>query len=330
MMKILVTGATGFAGGHILRYLTKKNGIENVHGTGRSKQIAKELQSEGFKILVGDLLDLDFVVDKLSGYDIIIHCAAKSSMWGSYDSFYQANVVATQNLLQVVANEKQLVYISTANIYFNYTNCFDVSEDEVYPDSFSNHYAATKFLAEKEVLKMVDRAYVTILRPRAIIGIGDTIVFPRVLRAYSKGRLRIVGSGNNQIDFTSINNLCHAIHLCITKKEIAKNQTYNVTNGDVVKLWVEIKNVLNGLGFDSNLKYIPYRIAYLFARYQELITDENEKEPTMTCYGVGVLNYSINLNIDKIKKELAYEPVESSKQTLDDFINWYKATSMKA
>lgn len=330
MKKILVTGATGFAGGHILRYLAKIYGLENVHGTGRSARVAKGLQSDGFQIKVGDLLDEHFVANKLSGYDTIIHCAAKSSMWGSYDSFYQANVIATKNLMQVVSDKKQLIFISSANIYFNYTDRLDVKEKEVFPDLFSNHYSKTKYKAEKVVQEIAERAYVTILRPRAIIGVGDTVVFPRVLRAYNEGRLRIVGTGNNRIDFTSINNLCHAIHLCIKNKEVAGNKIYNITNGDSVILWEEIINVLKGLGFNPELKSIPYRIAYIIARYQELITHEEDKEPTMTCYGVGVLNYSVNLNIDKIKEELAYEPIESSKQTLDDFINWYKAYSMKA
>ena len=84
------------------------------------------------------------------------------------------------------------------------------------------------------------------------------------------------------------------------------------------------------MGLDTNLKSIPYNLAYMFARYQELTTNENDKEPVMTCYGVAVLNYSVSLSIDKIKKELAYKPKESSKQTLRDFINWYKQASMKA
>ena len=155
-------------------------------------------------------------------------------------------------------------------------------------------------------------------------------MFPRLIRAYNEGRLRVVGTGNNSVDFTSINNLCHAIYLCVEKKDSAKGEIYNITNDDTIVLWDEIKNILSGLGLDTNLKSIPYNLAYMFARYQELTTNENDKEPVMTCYGVAVLNYSVSLSIDKIKKELAYKAKESSKQTLRDFINWYKQASMKA
>lgn len=327
-MKILITGATGFAGGHILRYFSKIYGIENVHGTGRNKSITKELSSEGFTIKQGDLLDESFVEAQLSTYDIYIHCAAKSSIWGSYDTFFQANVMATKTLLKFIGLTKQIIYISSANMYFNYTDRLDIKETD--PLSLNNHYSTTKHEAEQLILESTESVKATVLRTRAIIGVGDTVIFPRLVRAHNEGRLRVVGSGENVIDFTSINNLCSAIQLCVEKRQEANRQVYNISNGDTIVLWNEIRTVLTGLGFDLSLKSIPYNLAYMFARYQELTTGENDEEPAMTCYGVGVLNYSIHLNIDKAKKELAYEPVESSKQTLKDFVDWYKVYSMKA
>ena len=86
-MKILITGVTGYAGGYLLRYLSNIYGIENVHGTGRSLSKAKILSDEGFTIKVGDLVDPEFVNSQLTSYDLGVHCAAKSSLWGSYDSF---------------------------------------------------------------------------------------------------------------------------------------------------------------------------------------------------------------------------------------------------
>ncbi len=68
------------------------------------------------------MVDPEFVNSQLTSHDLIVHCAAKSSVWGSYDSFYKANVVATKNLLEVINSEHQLIYISTANIYFNFKN----------------------------------------------------------------------------------------------------------------------------------------------------------------------------------------------------------------
>jgi len=59
-----------------------------------------------------------------------------------------------------------------------------------------NNYALTKLLAENYVLEKNNFGIETIaLRPRAIIGAEDTVIFPRVLEAYHKGKLKIVGDG---------------------------------------------------------------------------------------------------------------------------------------
>ena len=87
------------------------------------------------------------------------------------------------------------------------------------PNTFNNYYAATKYEAEQIVLANYKEAIVTVLRPRAILGAGDTVVFPRLLRAHKEGRLRIIGKADNEIDFTSIKNLCRAVELCIEKKK---------------------------------------------------------------------------------------------------------------
>lgn len=324
-MKLLITGATGFLGSCLLRDLSNIYGIENVHGTGRSMVKADILVREGFTVKVGDLVDSKFVKSQLSSYDIIVHCAAKSSVWGSYVSFYEANVTATKNLLEVVHHKQQLIYISTANIYFNYQNRTDICEHDSLPTTFNNHYAATKYKAEQLVLAHQKDAFITVLRPRAILGVGDTVVFPRILRAHKEGKLRMIGKGDNEIDFTSINNLCYAVKLCIDKKEIASRKIYNITNGDTIFLWDEIKVVLSELGLQSKLKSVPYMLAYLVAKFHELRTSESTHEPPMTCYGVGVLKYSISLNIDKAINELDYKPIESSKKTLSDFVSWYKS-----
>lgn len=326
-MKILITGATGFVGAHFLINLTAIFGIENVHGTGRNREKCELLRNEGFIIKCGDLNNISFVDSQLIAYDVYIHCAAKSSIWGAYEPFYKANVQATKNLLKVTSTSSQFIYISSANMYFSFTDRTSISEvDDL---CLTNAYSKTKREGELLVLNSPN-IIPTILRARAIIGIGDTVVFPRLIRAYHENKLRIIGSGKNTIDFTSINNLCQAVLLCIKKKNIAKGKIYNITNGDTIVLWDEINAVLKGLGFTNKLKYIPYNIAYLVARFHELKTSENSEEPAMTCYGVGVLNYSISLNITKAIDELDYIPIENSKKTLSDFVKWYKEVALRA
>ena len=325
-MKVLITGATGFVGGHFLRYFSSLYGKQNVHGTGRNKEQVEVLKAEGFTLLCGDLLDINFVSTHLASYDVYVHCAAKSSIWGTYNSFYLANVLATKNLLACVPSGSQFIYLSSANMYFTYSNRTLICEDDEL--CLTSFYAKTKREAELLVLNTA-KINPTILRARAIVGIGDTVVFPRVIRAYNEGRLRIIGSGDNKIDFTSINNLCLAVHLSIKNRVVSSGQVYNISNGDTIVLWDEIKNILTKLGYTAELKTVPYSLAYLVAKFKELKTNLEDNEPAMTCYGVAVLNYSMSLDSSKAFRELGYVPAENSLKTLSDFVLWFKNESLQ-
>lgn len=118
---ILITGATGFVGGRMLETFIQTFGNQQVVGTGRSPEMIVQWQSKGATIESGDLSDANFTKRLFEKYPFktIIHAAAKSSPWGTYDSFYQSNVVATSNLLEAASTNKveRLIYISTPSIY---------------------------------------------------------------------------------------------------------------------------------------------------------------------------------------------------------------------
>ncbi len=326
-MRFLVTGATGFAGGQILRYLIKNYPEAQVVGTGRNVQKAKQLEALSIPIIVGDLSDQSFVSSELSGFDCIIHCAAKSSIWGTYDSFHKANICVTENIINVCSDKTHLIYVSSANVYFSYSNKLNIKESDDLPNNFTGYYAETKALSEQLVLNSNLRYHRTVLRPRAIIGLGDTNVFPRVIRAYKDNKLKVVGDGKNKVDFTSINNLCFAVKLCIDKPEIADQKIYNVTDGETVNLWGTMMQILNELNYNKKLTKVPYSVAFLAAKLNEIVGRIKDVEPSITTYGVAVLKYSMSLNIEKIKTDLGYEPQQTTQQTLQDFTKWYKSKS---
>ena len=149
---IIVTGASGFAGRWILRELACRYGIEAVTGTGRNEERIAELQGEGYRMIQGDLRDERFVSTQLGGFTNVVHCAAKSSLWGHYQEFFDHNVLATRNILKHISSMEKLVYISTPSIYFNFKNRLDVREDAELPGKFVNHYTVTKYRAEQEIL----------------------------------------------------------------------------------------------------------------------------------------------------------------------------------
>jgi nucleoside-diphosphate-sugar epimerase len=326
-MKILVTGATGFLGGRVVDKLLESNDYQ-VIATGRDKSKAEKLKEKGATVEVGSLEDRDFLESITKDVEVIVHSAALSSPWGKYQDFYNANIFATRNIVEAskTNNVRRIVHVSTPSIYFDYTDRFNIKEDFL-PAKFVNHYAETKYKAEKVIDEAFAQGIETIsLRPRAIVGAGDTTIMPRLLKAQTQGRLKIIGDGENIVDVTSVSNVVDSIILSIHAEKKALGEKYNITNGEPVKLWELIEDTFKGLDLTLNKKKIPFKVAYNFAKALEFASSltSSYKEPVLTCYGVGVLATAMTMNIDKAKNLLNYHPKQTNKEAVEEFIAWWK------
>ncbi|HIB76850.1 MAG TPA: NAD(P)-dependent oxidoreductase, partial [Flavobacteriales bacterium] len=252
-MNVLVTGATGFLGSRLLEELCTWEYTNDIIATGRTKKSNSFTHSK-IKYKLGDLTDKTFVMDLLSGIDCIVHAAALSSPWGSHHEFKDANVRTIENIIEVSIklNVNRIVFISSPSIYFKLDHQFDILETDPLPNPI-NEYAKTKRMAEI-ILSKSGIDYV-ILRPRALIGRGDTVIIPRLIRAHRSGRLSIIGDGTNCVDLTPVGNVVDAILLSLRVKGEGLNQIYNISNGNPVKLWDKIHYVFESLNFPLTLQH---------------------------------------------------------------------------
>jgi nucleoside-diphosphate-sugar epimerase len=328
MPHLLVTGASGFLGGRTAAHFA---GVPDflVRATSRSTKKAGVLTQLGCEFVPGDLTDANFVSTLVAGIDIIVHCAALSSPYGIKSAFESANIIATETLLQAARNAgvSKFIFISTPTIYVDLTSKFNVKESDPLPRKPVNRYAETKLLAEQIVLSNNTQAIQTLaLRPRAIIGAEDTVIFPRVLNAYEKGKLKIVGRGDNLCDLTCVRNVIEAIQCAIHAPDHAFGEAYNITNGEPVNFWEMLNYALESLGYDRVTKKVPkglaIRVAGLVESYYKLFLPHNE--PTLTAYGIAVLADHFTMDITKAKRLLNYKPVMTTKEGIDEFIAWYK------
>lgn len=332
--QIVVTGAAGFLGGRTAKFLAGEASGYQVLATSRRSTRKDELERHGCTFVAGDLEDLRFCRQLAAGTTTIVHCAALSSPWGPHAAFYGANVTATQHLLQAAleAGVARFVLISTPSIYFNYRDRWAVAEEDPLPSPMVNHYASTKYRAEQMVLEANGRGIETIaLRPRAIIGGEDAVIFPRVLEAYRQGKLKIIGNGQNVVDLTCVRNVIEAIRCCLQAPESALGTAYNITNGAPIKLWDALDYLLRNLNLTPPTQRVPQQLALWAAGFTEwrtrLLTPD--KEPALTRYSVGILSQNFTLNIEKATHQLGYQPVQTTMEGIDEFIQWYQQVHPK-
>lgn len=328
-MKILVTGATGFVGGYILQYLRDNFSGAELVGTGRNERKCDELRKSGFNIIRGDISDFEFVKSSFSDITHVVHSAARASMWGRYSEFYRDNVISTRALLDNLPVLERFVYISTANIYFDRKDRLNVREDDPLPGRYLSNYPLTKLQAEREVLNCNRGVHSISLRPRGIIGPGDTTSFPRIINAFKENKIRMLGSGENIIDLTSVKNLANASMLALVSGDNTGGQAYNITDGSTHQLWPLLIKVAKDLGYEAPVPRMNFQLVNAFASIAELIAMlRNNGEPVIDRYGVALLKTSFTLNIDKAINQLGYKPVITSEECIKEFLEWVRDTGI--
>ena len=324
-MKILLTGATGFLGFRTLEKLVEWPAVSEVVATGRTLRDSHKVNHPKVSYVLGDLSDAAFVRELVKDVNYIIHAAALSAPWGDYETFKRANLVSQQNLLAASKGRRlqKYVFISTPSLYFDSSDRLNIKESDPLPRKFINHYAATKRLAEIELEKS-SLPYV-ILRPRALTGRGDTVIMPRLIRAFDEGRLKTIGKGTNMVDLTSVANVVDAIMLSLTASDEATNEIYNISNGEPVALWEKVALVLKSMGKELSQQKISYSVANSLAHVLEWKAKiTNGKEPVLTVYSVGTLAKSFTMDISKAKALLGYQPKLSTDEAIHEFVDWYR------
>ncbi len=331
---ILVTGATGFLGSRTVERLVQAYPQHTVIAAGRTIKAHAYIDHPRVHYQLGDLADPAYVAAIFQRQPIqaVVNCAALSSPWGRDEDFYRANVRSQQHLIEQAQQTgvNRFVFISTPSLYFNYRDRLNIRESDPLPPKFVNAYARTKREAEI-LLEQSGLSYIA-LRPRALIGRGDTVIMPRLIRAYEEGRLKIIGSGQNRVDLTPVSNVVDAILLGLEAPESACGRPYNITQAEPVLLWPHIHSVLTQLGFEPSAQKVPFWLVHTVAGLMELYAKSlgGGKEPTLTRYSVGTLARHFHMDITQAQTRLDYQPRQSVAEAITEFVTWYQSLEYDA
>lgn len=336
-MKILVTGATGFLGSHVADYF---NAIGyDVYAIGRNKSKGLDLKSKGINFINIDFTNEESVIDICKGMDYIVHAGALSASWGRYEAFYEANVTGTKNLIKgaVTHRVKRFIHVSTPSIYFRFNedrgvDGKGVQENQALPDELVNFYAKTKWLAEQEIDKAFENGLPVItIRPRAIFGEGDNALMPNLINVNNKIGVPLFNKGTNLMDVTYVENVVHAINLCLQTDEKNLGKKYNITNGEPVEFNQLLTYMFSKLDKPFKGLRLPYNAVFRIAGLLEWSHKNwlNYKEPTLNKYTVSVLAKTQLLNIDNAVMDLGYKPQVTVWEGIDRYAKWYKSMEGK-
>jgi len=264
MKNILITGADGFIGSHLVELLLKKNynvtalcHYNSHNELGWLKYSAKN-KPRKLKIITGDINDDIFCDNILKSQDVLVNLAALISIPHSYTNpriYFKTNVDGSMNLAKSSLKNKlkKIIHISTSEVY---GTAIYVPIDEKHDLQPQSPYSASKISAET-VMRSFHYSYglpVVILRLFNTFGPRQSIraVIPKIISQLLSDKKEIyLGNLKPTRDFNYVLDTCSAIELA--SKKLKVGQIYNYGSGEEINIKDLFKLISKVIGVNAKL-----------------------------------------------------------------------------
>jgi nucleoside-diphosphate-sugar epimerase len=266
-MKVLVTGANGFVGQHLVKELKQHSIQLACVGRQVSNHDADELY------VVTDFNDSSAWQEPLAACDVVIHLAArvhvmKEKTQNPLVEFRKVNVNGTLTLAKEAAKAgvKRFIYISSVKVNGESTE-LDAPFKETDKTNPKGAYGLSKLEAEQGLLKLAQETgmEVVIIRPPLVYGTGVKANFLNMMRAVNMELPLPLGEIRNMRSLVYVENLVSFIHCCI-KHSAAANQVFFVSDGLDLSTTELLKATANALGVKARLIPVPQKLIEISAR----------------------------------------------------------------
>jgi dihydroflavonol-4-reductase len=227
-MKVFITGATGFIGGHVARKLRERG--DQVTALARTPEKGKALGDLGCELVVGDLADTGAIGEGIAGADAVIHAAAIYEVGipeSQRPAMYDANVLGTERVLRAAldAEVSRVVYVSTIAAFGN-THGKVVDETYEHPGSdFTSYYEETKYLAHRVARRLIEEEELpcVIIQPGGVYGPDDHSQLGNLIGQYVAGRLPLIPFPDLGINVVHVEDVADGILLGLDRGEIGES-----------------------------------------------------------------------------------------------------------
>ncbi len=324
MNNVLITGATGFIGRHLVAAAVKNSiGVRALVRPGNPAIPA--LKRSGVEVMTGDVMDYHCLRAAAEGVDTIFHLAATVTDWAPKTA-YAVNTAGTDNACRagVAARVRRFVLVSTNDV-------FGRGEDRIIDEScplgaYHEPYPDTKRDATRSCWEYHRRFAlpVTMAFPCWVYGAGDTSFVPPLADAIYRRRM-LFWRRCALLWPTYIDNLIDLL-MRIAEDGRAVGNGYLVHDGEATTLQEFCAQIAEALGVPPATAHIPYPAAYAGALLLELLWGVRRKEtrPPLTTYAVKNLGSRLRFSIGKAERELGWRPRIPHPEGMKRTMEWLK------
>lgn len=323
-MKALVTGVTGFTGGHLARRLRETHG-DDVRVLVRTDAQAEIFRREGFEVAIGDLTNEASLQAACAGMDVVYNIAALYRTAGLPSSAYRAvNALGVAAIVRAAAaaGVRRVVHCSTVGVHGDIEHP-PAGEDA--PLKPGDVYQETKLEGEQLGREAAAAAGIelVIARPTGIYGPGDRRLF-KLFGGVAKGRFLLLGKGEIFYHLTYVDDLCDGFRLCATVPG-ATGRTYILAGGEVTTLRELITITASVAGVRPRLLKLPVWPVWIAGAACEAICAPFGISPPLYRRRVDFFTKSRAFDITRAKAELGYAPAVTLRDGIGRTLEWYRA-----
>jgi dihydroflavonol-4-reductase len=326
-VKVLVTGATGFTGGHLATTLATR-GYE-VRALVRPRSIERSAAAAaGVQAVRGDLTDAPALSAAAAGVDVVYHIAATYREAGQPDAAYrEVNVRGTENVL-VAARQggaRRVVHCSTGGVH-GHIERPPATEDA--PLAPGDVYQQTKLEAET-LAREYGAAHaleVVVARPIGIYGPGD-MRFLKMFRGLARGRFPMLGSGDVFYHLTFIDDLVEGFRLC-GEVAAAAGRTYILAGPRYTTLEELVAMIAREVGASPPRLHLPVWPFWTAGLLCEMICVPLRIEPPLYRRRVDFYTKSRAFDTTRARTELGYAPRVELEDGIRRTAAWYRAQGL--
>lgn len=321
MPTVLVTGATGFLGQHLVRELVA-DGVM-VRGLSRSEKGDAALAALGAQPVRGHLGDADALRTAVAGCEAVFHTAADTNNWGPGDAAQtETNVGGTARLLAAAkaAGVSCFVHTSSVSAYSHLVK--DKLREDVPQrgaESWIN-YERTKYASERLVRE--SGLPFLVFQPSHILGPGDYNNWSNLIRLIDAGKLP--GSPPGSGAFADVREIARA--QVRAWRQPARDETWLV-GGEHATFLALIQEAGRQLGKPTPAKAMPAMALRIYARMLDLVSRITRKPPELTPVAATFTCKHLLVDSSKAERELGYRSTPLP-QLLADTIAWLRAEGL--
>ncbi len=300
---VLITGAGGFIGSNLWRYLSSRQ--YDVIACTSTELIEKPSAKQVYILRLPNERLGEIIAHEQP--DFILHCAGGSSVSNSMDiknNDFTKNVILTESLLQFVAqysSASKVILISSAAVYGNPAKLPIQESDQLHPISPYGFHKKIAELIGKKYHKLYNIP-ITILRPFSVFGPGlkKQIFWDIYQKVQYEEKIYLYGDGNETRDFIFIDDFCMAVQAIMEKSNFELN-IFNVATGRETKIRTIAELMMQTIGIKKQL---------IFSNTPRL------GDPIRWC-----------ADISKIKKLGIQNSFASIEQGIEKYINHFKRSN---